>query len=467
MERGGSQGVQFIVHILLARLLLPEDYGLIALVSIFILMANIFVSGGFNIALIQKQDSDEIDFSSVFYVNLFVATILYIILFIIAPFIANFYGEAPLVPILRILSISLFFEVFNLIQNAYISKYMMFRKLFLSSLGSILISGTVGLIFAYMGYGVWALVIQQLVNQFMVVFILWFIIEWRPCLSFSPKRLGILFSYGWKLLISSLLDTLDMEIRTLVIGRIYSPMMLGYYNKGKQFPQVIVVNIDGSIQSVMLPALAAYQDNKMMVKNMVRRSIVTSSFIIMPMMFGLAIVAEPLVGILLTDKWLPSVPFLQIFCISYALIPIHQANLQAIKALGRSDIFLRIEIIKKIIAIIILVISVSFGVYAIAWGVLLSGVIEMFINMIPNLKLFDYGYREQLKEIMPSVFISLSMGVIIYSFKLLNLSTPILLVLQIISGVIIYFLLANIFQIESLYYLIVTLKDISNSKRGE
>lgn len=466
MERGGTQGVGFIVSILLARLLLPEEYGLIALVSIFVSLAGVFVQSGFNTALIQKKDADEVDFSSVFYLSLFVAGILYIVLFFTAPFIADFYRELQLIPVIRVLSITLFLGAFNSIQNAYVSKNMMFKKLFFSSLGAILVSGTVGVIAAYMGYGVWALVMQQLVNQFMVTIILWFKVRWRPQLIFSLKRVKVLFSYGWKLLASALLNTLYMDIRTLIIGRIYSPSTLGFYNRGEQFPKLIVTNIDGSIQSVMLPTLSAHQDDRVRVKDMVRRSIVTSSFIMLPMMVGLAVVAEPLVKILLTDKWLPSVPFLQIFCASYALMPIHTANLQAINALGRSDIFLKLEVIKKVIGLIILGISIPFGIYAMAWGALLSGIISTFINAYPNLKLLNYSYIEQWKDIMPSLLIALVMGAVVYSFNYLNISVGLILVLQVVVGAIVYVGLAKVFKLESFDYLIATIREIAKSRKG-
>ena len=465
MERGGTQGIQFIVQIILARLLLPEDYGLIAIVTIFILLANVFVQSGFNTALIQKKDADDLDFSSVFYLSVFVAGLLYVILFVTSPLIANFYREPQLIPILRILAITLFFGAFNSIQNAYIAKKMMFKKLFFSSLGAILISGTAGVVAAYMGYGVWALVIQQLSNQFMITVILWFTIKWRPQLLFSFKRLKVLFSYGSKLLASALIDTFYINIRTLIIGRIHTPGVLGFYNRGEQFPQLIVSNIDGSIQSVMLPTLSAYQDDKVRVKDMVRRGIVTSSFVMLPMMVGLAVVAEPVVKILLTDKWLPSVPFLQIFCASYALMPIHTANLQAINALGRSDIFLKLEIIKKVIGIIILGVSIPFGIYAMTWGALLSNVISTFINAYPNQRLLNYSYLEQWKDIMPSVLISLVMGGVVYSFNYLTVSVGLILMLQIIIGGVVYLGLAKAFKVESLDYLIVTIKDVLKSRR--
>ena len=242
-------------------------------------------------------------------------------------------------PVFRVLSITLFFGAFNSVQNSVIARKMQFKKLFFSSLGAIMVSGILGIIMAYLGFGVWALVIQTISNQLLITVILWFTVHWRPRFIFDFKRVKILFSYGWKLLVSSLIDALYNEANSLIIGKLYNPSVLGFYTRGKQFPSLIVTNINGSIQSVMLPALASQQDNRQKVKDMVRRSIVTSSFFVFPLMFGLAAVAEPLVKLLLTEKWLPAVPFLQIFCLSYALWPIHIANLQAINALGRSDVF--------------------------------------------------------------------------------------------------------------------------------
>lgn len=465
MERGGTQGIQFIVQIVLARLLVPKDYGIIALISIFIVIANVFVQSGFNTALIQKKDADEVDFSSVFYLSLFVAGLLYLILFFTAPLVADFYNIHQITLVLRVLSITLFFGAFNSIQNALVSRNMQFKMLFYSSLGAILVSGAVGIVLAYMGLGVWALVVQQLTNQFMITVIMWFTVRWRPKLIFSFERVKGLFSYGWKLLASSLIDNLYMNLQSLIIGKIYNPSMLGFYNRGDQFPKVIVSNINGSIQSVMLPALASEQDNRKRIKDMVRRSIVTSSFVLFPMMCGLAVTAEPLVKILLTNKWLPCVPFLQIFCASYALWPIHTANLQAINALGRSDIFLKLEVIKKIIGLTILVISIHFGIYAIAIGTLVSGIISTFINAYPNLKLFNYSYKEQLKDIMPSLLLSLIMGTIIYNLKWLHMVPLVTLIIQIFLGIIIYIMLAKVFKLECYTYLLKTFKDIYKKKR--
>ena len=465
LERGGTQGIQFIVQIVLARLLAPEQFGTIAIVMVFINIAQVFVQSGFNTALIQKKDADDVDFSSVFYLSLALAGILYLIIFLSAPIIARFYKDDILVPVIRVLSLTLFFGTLNSIQNAYIARNLMFKKLFKSSLGAIIISGSFGLFAAYQGLGVWALVVQQLTNQMTISIIMWFTVKWRPKFIFSIARVKDLFSYGWKLLASSLLNTLYLEIRTLFIGRMYTSSTLGYYNRGQQFPKVIVSNIDGSIQSVMLPTLSAHQDDKKKVKDMMRRAIMTSSFLIFPMMIGMAVVAEPLVKIVLTDKWLPAVPFLQIFCISYALIPIHTANLQAINAMGRSDIFLRLEVVKKLLGLVILGISLPFGVYAIAIGQVISAIISTFINVYPNKHLLNYSYREQWADIMPSLVLAVIMGITVYMFNLINIAAWKVLGLQLVVGVGSYIGLAKIFRVESLSYLNATLTNLFKRRK--
>ncbi len=465
MERLGAQGVSFIVQIILGRLLMPEDFGAIAIVTVFITLSNVFVQSGFNTALIQKKDADDKDFSSVFYLSTFIATMLYVLLFFTSPYIADYYSSPQLTQVLRVLAIILFFGAFNSIQNAYVARNMMFKKLFFSSTGSVIFSGIVGVIAAYLGLGVWALVLQQITYNLSVSVILWFTVKWRPRLLFSLSKVKVLFSFGWKLLASSLLNTLYMDIRTLIIGRIYNSSMLGFYNRGVQFPKLIVTNMDGAIQSVMLPALSDEQDNKKRVKEMVRRAIVTSSFLVFPMMVGLAVVAEPMIKIVLTDKWLPAAPFLQIFCASYALIPIHTANLQAINALGRSDVFLKLEIIKKVIGILILAISINFGIYAMAWGMVLSGAISSFINAYPNKKLLNYSYLEQWKDIIPSLLISLLMGLTVYVLNFLSIAEFLKLFVQIVVGVVVYILLAKLFKIECFNYLVNTAKDILGRKK--
>lgn len=460
LERGGTQGIQFIVMIILARILLPEEFGLIILVSIFITIAGVIAQSGFNTALIQKKKVDEIDFSSVFYLNLLVTTILYVLLFITAPYIALFFDHPQLTLILRILSLTLFLGAFNLIQNAVIARNMQFKKLFFSSLGGVVISGVVGIVMAYANFGIWSLVVQQLTNQLIVTLTLWYTVKWKPQLFFSIERLVSLFSFGWKLLAAALIDTIYSNIRSLIIGKMFSPAILGFYNRGEQFPSLLISNINGSIQSVIFPALSSQQDNKQRIKEMVRRSIVTSSFIIFPMMIGLAVIAEPLVKILLTEKWLPAVPFLQIFCAVYALWPIHTANLQAINALGRSDIFLKLEIVKKILGITILIISIPLGVHAMAIGSFVGGVLAAIINAYPNLTLLNYSVKEQLKDILPSLIIALAMGAIVFGIQWLGLSDMVTICIQIFTGIAIYIGLAKLFRLECFIYLVMTLKEI-------
>ena len=466
LERGGTQGVQLVVQIVLARLLLPEDYGVIALVSIFIVIANVFIQNSFNTALIQKKNANETDFSSIFFLSLFVAGIIYSIIFIFSPFIADFFRQPMLEPILRVISIVLFFGALNSVQLAIIARKLLFKKLFFVSLGAIIISGIIGIIMAYKNFGVWALVAQQIINQLLITVILWFTLKWMPMLVFSFERIKSLFSFGWKLLVSSLIDYIYMDIGTIFIAKMYTSATLGFYNYGNLIPGSIIKNINSSISSVMFPVLSSQQDNKKIVKSMVRRSIVTSSFFIFPLMIGLAVISGPFVKIVLTDKWLPAVPFIQIFCIAFALWPIHTANLQAINALGRSDIFLKLEIIKKIIGFLILSITLFYGVIAIALGMVISGVISSFINAYPNKNLLNYGYNEQIKDIMPSLLLSLIMGGVVYSIQFLNLKIWLILIIQIFVGLIIYLGMAKIFKLECFNYLIDTFKVVLNKKEG-
>lgn len=464
LERIGTQGVQFFVSIILARLLLPSDYGVVSMILVFTAIANVFIQTGFSTSLIQKKDSDELDFSSVFYISLLIAAICYVILFFAAPIIASFYDMPSITSILRVISLTLFFGAINSVQNAKIAKEMKFKKLFLSSLVAILISGTTGVLMAYKGFGLWALVGQQISNSIATTFILWFTSGWKPKLMFSINRVKKLLSYGWKILCSALLDTIYQNIYNLVIGKFYSSSILGNYNKGEQIPKLIAVNVDGAISSVMLPAYSKQQDRKDKLKKMVRRSIVTSSLLLFPMMFGLAAVSKTVVRVLLTDNWLGCVPFMQLLCIVYALYPINTANLQVIKALGKSDYFLKLEVIKKIIGLIVLIITLPFGVLQMAIGQVLVAILSTFINSFPNRKLLNYNYFEQIKDLFPSLIISIIMFIIVYSFNFIDLNIYILLFIQILVGVIIYFGLAYIFKLESLNYMIEILKSFSKKK---
>jgi len=465
LERTGAQGAALITSIILARSLLPEDFGVIALITVFITIANVFVQSGLGTALIQKKDTNSTDFSSVFYISLLIATILYGILFFLAPFIALFFDLPQLTLIIRVISLTLFPFAFNSIQSAFVIKNMQFKKLFLSSFTATIISGIVGIIMANNNFGSWALVGQQLSNSITVCLIMWFTVKWRPKLIFSFKSLRTLFSFGWKLLVSNLINTTYNEIFSLIIGKKYTSDILGFFNRGKQFPSLIVTNIDSAIQTVMLPAYSSNQDNKVKVKQMMRRSIVTSSFLIFPAMVGLAAVAESFISIVLTDKWLPAVTFLQIYCFFYAFQPIQTANLQAINAVGRSDIYLKLEIVKKIIGLSILSITVFFGIYAIAIGGAISSVISTFINSYPNKKLLNYSYIEQMRDILPYFFLSIFMGVIVLCVQLFQFNALLTLFTQIIVGLLIYLGGAYLFRLESYIYILKIIKETLKKRK--
>lgn len=465
MERFGAQGAQFIVTVILARLLSPRDFGVISLISIFIVLANTLISSGFNTALIQKKNVDDLDLSSIFYLSLVVSGFINVILLFAAPFIAHFFKEQQLTILIRVLSFTLYLGALNSIQNAIVARKMQFKKLFFSSLGGTIVSGAIGIGLAYDSYGVWALVYQQISGQIIISIILWFSVKWRPRLIFSLKRVKKLFPYASKMLISSVIDVMYTNIRIVVIGRLYSPAILGFYNRGMQIPSLIVSNLDGSIQSVMFPALSSQQDDRLKVKIMVRRSIITSSFFVFPMMAGLAVIAKPLVYVLFTVKWLPAVPFLEIACVSSAFLPIHTANLQAISAMGRSDIFLRLELLKKTIGVCILIVSMFFGVYAVAFGAVISGAISTFINAYPNLKLLDYSYKEQWKDIMPSFVTALVMGTVVYSIQYFGFTPIITLAIQVVLGLVLYVVLARISKLEIFIYILSTAKELVRHNR--
>lgn len=451
-ERFGAQIIQFVVGIILARLLLPEDYGSIALLTVFIAVANVFTQSGFSTALIRKLDADDLDYSSVFYCSLFISIIIYIILFFTAPYIANFYEMPILKDVLRVLSLSVIISTYNSMQNTILQKQLLFKRLFISSFSAVIISGGIGIAFAYLGYGIWALVAQQLSSTIITTFIMLFTVKWHPKLMFSFARLKTLFGFGWKLLLSGILNTIYENLYSLIIGKKYTPDDLAYWNRGKQFPDLIVNNINGSINSVMYPVYSLKQNNLADLKSTVRRAMKTSSFVVFPMMVGLAVCAEPLVRLLLTDKWLFCVPFLQAWCIVYAFMPLHTTNLNVYNALGRSDIFLWLEIIKKIIGIITLFATLPFGLGWMMFGKILTSILGIFINALPNTKILKYSMKEQLVDILPSMLVALAMGGIVYCISLIPMHYVAILVVQILVGIILYVLLSRLFKLEPYLY---------------
>lgn len=463
-ERCGAQGVTLIVSIVLARLLDPDVYGTIALVSVFTIILDVFVNSGFGNALIQKKDADELDFSSVFYFNIVMCLALYALLFFTAPLIAKFYELPELTLLVRVLGLNLLLSGIKNVQQAYVSKHLLFKKFFFSTLGGTIGAAVVGIWMAYKGYGVWALAGQQLFNGTVDTIILWLTVKWRPKWIFSFERLKSLFSYGWKLLVSNLLDTTYNQLRQLIIGKMYTEADLAFYNKGTEYTHPIITNINSSIDSVLFPVMSDAQENRETVKNMTRRSITVSSYIIWPLMLGVAACAEPIVSILLTDKWLPCVPFMRIFCVVYAFWPIHTANLNAIKALGRSDIFLKLEIIKKAIGFAVLFATMWFGPLVMAYSMLFTSITSQIINAEPNKKLLGYTYGQQIKDIIPSMLLSAVMFGAVFCVQLLGLNDWLTLLIQVPLGVAVYIAGSKLFKFESFDYLLVTVKGFL--KRG-
>lgn len=463
-ERISAQLIQFVVTIVLARLLLPSEYGIIALITIFITLCDVIIDGGMNTALIQKKDADNTDFSTIFYFSLAMSGLLYVVMYLSAPFIAYFYSQQELVPVIRVLSISLFFYAFNSIQRAYVSKKMLFQRLFYSSLGAIVLSGVIGVYMAYHGYGVWSLVAQNVCNQMFTTLIMWYTVRWRPVLIFSLERFKGLFDYGWKIFGANLITALFINARKLVIGKFYTPASLAYYEKGDQLPALAMNNIFTSVQAILLPTLSEEQDNREHVKAMMRRSTKLSCFFLYPIMMGMIVAAKPLITLLLTEKWLLAVEFVQILCIANFFRPITISNWEAIKALGYSDITLKLEILKKVIDITILVVSAMIGVYAIAWGCVLFNFVCVFINLSPNKKLLNYGVREQVLDAVPTLLIAMVMGAAVYWVQLLDVSSIIIILIQFVLGGVIYISLCRLFKEESFMYILTLIKNKKSNR---
>lgn len=452
-ERSGAQFVSFFVSIIIARILEPSDYGVLAMMNVFIGILNVFVGCGFGSALIQKKDVDDIDFSSVFYIQMFICIILYSILFFGAPLIAKFYKMSNMTSMLRVMGLLLIIAGIKNVQTAYVSRTMQFKLFFFSTLGGTLGAAAIGVVMALAGFGVWALIVQSLFNNAVDTLILWMTVKWRPKKKLSIQRVKNLFSYGGKLLMAGLTDTLYNSLRSLIIGKIYTSADLAYYDKGNSFPSLIISNVNSSIDSVLLPSMSMVQDDKAQVKSMTRRAIKTSTYIIAPLMMGLAACSIPMIRLLLTDKWLLSVPFVIIFCITYMFYPIHTANLNAIKAMGRSDLFLKLEIIKKIVGLTVLLITAPISVMAMGYSLLFTSVASQIINSWPNKKLLDYGYLEQLKDILPGILLAVLMGICVYPIQKLGFNDAITLCLQVLVGIIIYLGGSILFKLESFEYI--------------
>lgn len=465
-ERIGAQAVSFLVSIILARLLLPSDYGVIALITIFIDIANVFVSSGFGAALVQKKDADEVDFSSVFYFSIVMSWVLYAIVFFGAPAVAGFYGKEILMPVLRVMALKLPLAGVNSVQHAYVQKKMLFKRFFFSTLIGTVGSAVVGIVMAYTGFGAWALVAQYLFNSTMDTVVLWFTVRWRPVWRFSLGRMKYLFGFGWKMLASELIHTSYKQIRSLIIGKVYTEKDLAFYNQGGKLPNLIVTNINSSVSSVLFPAMTLKQDDTGKLKEMVRLSIRVSSYIMWPLMIGLLVMSEPIVRLMFTEKWLPCVPYMQIACIQFALEPVQTANVQAVKAMGKGRTYLLMEIVKKVFGIVMIVAVMYQGVMAIAVTAMFVTFFAALVNSTPNRKYLGYTYREQLVDLIPSILLAAAMGICVYGVGRLPVPDLLSIVLQVISGAASYIVLSLFFRVNQFRYLLDMIKNFIKMMRN-
>ncbi len=447
IERFSVQSITFVVMIVMARLLTPSDYGLVGMLSVFIAISQSLIDSGFSQALIRKQDRSEIDNSTVFYFNIVVGISLYLILFLSAPLIARFYHEPLLTPITRAVGLSLIFNSLVVVQRALLTVNLDFKTQAKASFTGAIISGIAGILMAYKGFGVWAIVCQQLTNLAIFSVALWVLSKWKPIRAFSWSSFRELFGFGSKLLASGLLDTLYRNIYLIVIGKVFRASDLGYYTRANQFADFASSNITGIMQRVTYPVLCSIQDDEVRLANVYRKLLKTSAFIIFPLMLGIAAVSKPLISTFLTDKWLFSAVLLQIICFSQMWYPVHAINLNLLQVKGRSDLFLRLEIIKKIIGVAILCLTLPLGLIALCWGMVASSLIALVINTHYTGKLIHLGFFAQMRDLLPTFLLSSACAATIYAtVSLLPLTSGAILAIGIAEGIMLYALLARLFR---------------------
>ena len=450
VERFSNQGVSFIFSIILARILAPRDFGIVAMIGIFFAVAQSFVDSGFSNALVRKTDRREEDLSTCFYFNIGVGIVAYIVLFLIAPFIADFYNQPILSPIIRITGLGVVLNSLCVVQQALFTIRIDFKSQAKVTLSATIISGIVGVVLAYLEYGVWALVWQGVVMSLVRMGLLWLMSKWRPKASFSKDSFHYLFGYGSKILASGLLDTIYNNIYPIVIGKFYSPAQLGNYSRALSFAQLPSSNITGILQRVTFPVLSTIQDDIPRLQTNYRRLLKLSAFIVFPLMMGLAAVAFPLIRVVLTPKWEGCSLYLQIICFALMWYPIHAINLNLLQVKGRSDLFLRLEIIKKIVGVCIMCITIPLGITAMCIGMVASSLISLFINTFYTGKLIDIGYLKQMRDLLPVLINSLLMGSVVYFSIKLFYSDLVKIITGFLVGVVSYIVGALFFSKKEL-----------------
>lgn len=464
-ERIMAQLVSLIVSIVLARLLDPENYGVISIVMIFITFCDAIVTGGFGNAIVQKKDADELDVNTMLCCSVATSILLYIIIFCAAPYIASFYNMPIIRPILRVLGLRLLISGVNSIQRAWIQKRMLFKRFFISTSFGTIISAVVGISMAYMGKGAWALVGQYLTNSFIDTAVLLITNDWKPRLQFSWKRAKEMLSYGWKVLVTTVVYTIEGDLRSLIIGKKFGSADLAYYDQGKKFPNLLVTNINTSISNVMFPVLSESQNDPTRLKQLCRRAVRIGIYLLSPLLIGLMGVADTFVIAILSEKWAPCIPFLRILTLVFLVRPFTTTCQQSILSVGRSDITLKIEIIVNAVAIGILFYSVFIleSVLGIAIGTLIAELVSMGMFMYYENKIIRYSYKEQLQDLLPSLGLATVMGVIVYIVHFLPIYKGLALILQVVIGAAFYFAASYVLQFEPFVYLVGMLKEKLNN----
>jgi len=450
LERGGEQGIRFVVSVILARILFPEQFGLIAMLTIFIALARSLVDSGFGSALIQKKEITHEDKCSVFYFNIVLGFVMAGLLCLAAPWIAAFFGAPLLTPLTRVLSITLVTSSFGIIHGILLSKQLDFKMWLKVRLISTFISGLVGISMAYKGFGVWSLVAQQLTSSVVNALSLWVLCSWRPSLTFSVAALRGMFGFGSKLLVSSIIDTFFKHIYLIVIGKVFAPAQLGYFGRARGIQQLPVNNLSIPVKRVTFPVFSTIQDDKERLKRLVHKAMTTLVLIHFPIMIGLAIVAEPLVIVLLTEKWVPCIPYLQLLCFAGLLYPLHLINVNVLIAQGRSDLFLRLEIVKKILTIIAIAITWRWGIKALIYGQIAQSFIAYYLNCYYTGKILRYPFQEQVADVMPYLSAASLMGAGVYVIRLAPIESRLMLLVgQVVTGALLYTTLCYGFRLTA------------------
>lgn len=446
-----NQGIQFIIQIILARLLVPKDFGTIGMIAIFIDISQAFIDSGFTNALIREKAPTQEDYSTVFYFNLIMAILMYIILFFTAGIISDFFKEPQLITVIRVLAMVLIVNSFSLIQRTILTKSINFKTQTKIGILSYIVSGIIAIIFAYCGFGLWSLVIKTLLMQFIQSFLLCLHNRWIPSLVFKINSFKKMFGFGWKLSASRLIDTLYNNLYFLIIGKIFSAADLGYYTNAQKLRDAASQSVTSVVQKVSYPVLSSIKEDEQTLRNVYKKIIKTSVFINFPLMIGLAVVASPLIRIIFGPKWYNSIKCFQILCLAGTLFPLHAINLDILQVKGRSDLFLKLEFIKKFVGLSLVAVAVlfRFSIIGILWTTVLSSLIDYFINSYYSAEMLSYSTIDQIKDIIPAFIVSITMAIIVYFVGIiLPDSNFIKLVAQIIIGISVYAMLSKFVKID-------------------